>query len=113
MKPTSKESQRLDREITIQTFSASQNDFGEEILSWSTLVTCWASAEWPMAHNDEKQEAQQETATERIDFTVRYVDASTARPKMRVSYNSKYYDILTVTPLGRQRYLILKCETKD
>lgn len=107
------DSRRFDRKITIQSYTAAQDGFGEQILTWGTLVQCWASAEWPMAHSDEGQEAAQQTATERMDFTIRYLDAKTVEPKMRVQYDSKTYDILAVLPIGRRRFLTLKCESKD
>ena len=110
---TSIDSRRLDREITIQQYTAALDAFGDEELTYSTLIACWASADWPTAHSDEQEEAQQETATERIDFTIRYIDAPTVEPKMRVVYDSKNYDILAVNKIGRQRFLLLKCETKD
>lgn len=113
MKLNATNSQRLDREIVIQSYSAALDDFGGEILTWSTLVSCFASAEWPEAHNDEKQEAQQQTATERIDFTIRYVDAPTVEPKMRVVFESKNYDIMGVSKVGRQRFIVLSTEYKD
>ena len=113
MKLTSAQSQRLDREITIQSYTAALDDFGGEVLTWATLVACFASAEWPAAHNDEGQEAKQQTATEKIDFTIRYLDAPTVEPKMRVVFNSKNYDILGASMVGRQRFIVLSTEAKD
>lgn len=107
------DSYRLDREITIEQYTASQNDFGEELLTWSTFSECWCSAEWPAAHNDEGQEAQQETATESVNLIVRWIDANGVEPKMRALFEGRYYDILGVTLLGRQRYIHLRCEHKD
>lgn len=110
---TSIDSRRLDREITIEQYSASLGGFGDETLTWSTLVVCWAMAEWPDAHSAEEQEAQQHTATERVDFTIRYEAAPSVEPKMRVQYGDKYYDIITVQIIGRQRFIKLRCEYKD
>lgn len=104
---------RLDREITIEQYSATLGDYGDEVLTWTTLAACWASVDWPDAHSGEGQEAQQETATESIDITIRYEAAPTVEPKMRVLFDSKYYDIITVQKMGRQRFIMMRCEYKD
>lgn len=110
---TSTHSLRLDREITIEQYSDTLDEFGGEVLAWSTLANCWASVEWPAAHSGEGQEAQQETATETIEITIRYEAAPTVEPKMRVFFESKSYDIITVQKLGRQRFIVMRCEYKD
>jgi SPP1 family predicted phage head-tail adaptor len=110
---TSTNSLRLDREITIEQYSATLDDFGGEVLTWTTLAARWASVEWPAAHSGEGQEAQQQTATESIDITIRYEAAPTVEPKMRVFFDSKYYDIITVQKVGRQRFIVMRCEYKD
>lgn len=110
---TSIDSRRPDREITIEEYLSSQDDFGGEVLQWDLLVQCWAWIDWPDAHSGEGQEAQQETATESVDITIRYEAAPTVEPKMRVMFDEKYYDIITVQKVGRQRFIKMRCEYKD
>jgi len=96
---------QLDRRITIETPSASRGASGQEISSWSTFYACWAAIEYPGTRSDEQVEADQEVSTTTVFFIIHYRDGVNA--KMRIAYDSKYYDILNVLEMGRKDFLKL------
>jgi SPP1 family predicted phage head-tail adaptor len=53
---------------------------------------------------NEKVEADQVTSTSKVKFKIRFFDG--IDESMRISYNSKYYDILDIQELGREGLMI-------
>lgn len=98
----------LDREIEIQIPQESVGSNGERTYGWSEYVTLWAGLGY--GPGDEKYEASQLTASNTIDFKIRYYTGITT--DMRISYGNAYYDIRHIEEVDRQRYLILKAEKK-
>lgn len=101
----------FDRRITIQTFTVAKNTEGEDIRTWSTLITLWAKK--IDTSGNEMFEADQLTAIGKIDWIIRYRTDITER--MRISFDSEYYDVLNIEEIeeeGRKRYLLLKTEKK-
>lgn len=94
------------RQITIQQQAATQNALGEEIPSWTTFATCWASIE-PM-NGRELLAAQQVQSQVNTRITIRYRDGVT--PAMRILYKSRYFDIQSIQDIEeRNRFLVLQC----
>jgi SPP1 family predicted phage head-tail adaptor len=100
---------KLDRRIVIQSGTETVTSNGERTESWTTFHTCWAGLDY--GAGDEEYDAGQLTALNEIAFKIRYKSGVLA--KMRVSYDSFYYDILHVTEVDRQRYLIIKATKRD
>lgn len=104
----------MDSRITIQQTTPSRNAYGEETLVWSTLATVWAKVENKIGGSNEAQEALRETSTNKVHFTIRY--RSDIKPKMRISYNSEYYDILFLHEISDRRrkgYTLIVTEKKE
>lgn len=101
----------LDRLITIQTASATGVDaLGESTSGWSTYAQPWAKMEW--GGGGEGEDASQVANREIVSFIVRYNSGLT--PKMRISYDSDYYDIESISQVGgRKRFMLLRCVTWD
>lgn len=99
----------LDRRIVIQTGTETVTTNGERTVVWSAYHTCWAGIGY--VGGDEKYEADQLTASNDIAFKIRYTTGITE--KMRISYDSAFYDITHIAEVNRERYLILKAEKKD
>ena len=99
----------LDRRITIQESTATTDSYGEETLVWSTYRKVWAKLGY--VSGNETFEADQKTAIRTEKFFVRYDSCITE--KMRISWDSGYYDIRAIEQLGREKYLVLKCERRD
>lgn len=98
----------MNRKIIIQSSaSSSKQDTGERILAWSTFKTVYAAVS--ESANGETLEGGKVTATTGTTFTIRYVSGVTA--KMRILYNSEYYNITGISDIGRNRYLAIKTES--
>lgn len=102
----------LDRLITIQVNTPTQNNFGEPIDSWSDVVARLPAGYSPLRGNERDTEAQT-VAEQYVEFTVRYQEAlRTLNSKYRILYpapdltgspnDTDIYDIKNVAEIGRQ-----------
>lgn len=99
---------RLDRRITIKTKSVSQNDFGEEIVTWTDVTTVWAQRSPLKGY--ERWVAQQVAASVDERFRIRFrTDVS---PEDIVEFEGREYDITSVTEIGRRAGLELLCTAR-
>jgi SPP1 family predicted phage head-tail adaptor len=92
---------KLDRKIVIQSLSVTQNASGEAVESYSIFATIWANVQQTAGR--EQFRAERENAQVDTIFKIRYV--ANLLPTMRISYDSKYYDISEIKELGRQEGL--------
>ena len=99
---------RLDRYITIQTETNTQQSDGGYAKTWSTFAQVWASKKDMSGIEGEEQ--ARDTATTRTVFKIRFLSGLTT--KHRISYNSTTYDIETIKELGRQEGQELVCISK-
>lgn len=91
----------LDRRITIEQRTDSQNAFGENVPSWSPLETVWAN----VAHGAQTEGfnvRSQEFAEDSTVFTIRYL--STVDVTQRITYGGNTYRIAGVRELDRHRW---------
>ncbi len=80
---------QLNKRITIQKFTTTENDMGDSISEWADYKTLWASVS--NLHGREFWQAQQVSSENTVKFTIRYCkDIDTT---MRISFNGKVYDI--------------------
>ena len=93
----------MDRRITLQTATETQDGYGEPVPTWSTLATVWASVRPERA--SEQFEGDQEHATRQTIFRIRY--RSDVNEKTRISYGSQVYDITGIIEIGRREALDL------
>lgn len=93
------EAGKLRHRVTIQSKSATQNSYGEEVITWSTLATVWAAVE-PLSGR-EWLEGRQVTAE--VTTRIRIRRRGDVTPEMRVVYGSKTYDIMAVIEIEEQR----------
>lgn len=101
----------LDRRITFESVVKTANAYGEEVLSWSTYLTVWASVEWNGGM--ENEESDKLTATSKVAFIVRNI-GNAVNTDYRILYNSKYYYIQAINEIdGREMFLELLTEQKD
>lgn len=98
---------RMDRRITFQTFTESQDGAGEPVKTWANLATnptVWAEV-LPLAltmrsGGEEIFEADQVLAQAEARFRIRY--RSDITTEMRVVHASENFDILSVAEIGRK-----------
>jgi SPP1 family predicted phage head-tail adaptor len=100
---------KLDRKITIQFRSISQNDYGEAVAAFSSSASVWAMIE-TQPRGKEKVNNGIETSQQSVNFLIRYSsDVDDVTNGDRVLYNSQYYDIESVQEVGRNLSLRLIC----
>lgn len=98
---------RLRRKITIQQITETRDAYGEPIKTWTTLLNTRAAIEPLMGR--EFWESQQHNAEKNVRFRIRHSKtAETITPKMRISWDSRTFDIQSVVNVyERNREIIL------
>lgn len=97
---------RLHHRVTIQEHVTGQDEFGQPIDTWADVATVWAAVE-PL-RGREYFAAQQVNAEVTARIRTRYRKG--VRPSMRVLYDGRLYDILSVIdPEERHQELQLMC----
>ena len=100
---------RLDRIVIIQQKAVSQDTYGEEIETWTTLDTVWAGRK--DFRGKEYFAAQQTAASVSAVYTIRYRTDITP-DEHRISDNGRIYDIKSVIELCRKVGLELMVEAR-
>jgi SPP1 family predicted phage head-tail adaptor len=91
----------LDRRITIERYSSSINDFGEEVGAWAAIATVWASK--ADIRDTERFVAQQVNSTITTRFQIRYSSMlADVNPKDRLTHAGLLYGIVAVKEIGRR-----------
>jgi SPP1 family predicted phage head-tail adaptor len=97
---------RLRHRVTIQDKVVTQDDYGEEVITWSDVDTVWASVE-PL-RGEEFAELRRAGAELTTRIVMRY--QSGIAPEMRAMEGSHVYDILSVINVEeRDKELHLMC----
>jgi SPP1 family predicted phage head-tail adaptor len=87
---------RLNRRITIEQPTISLDSHNEPVESWTSFAARWAEVKF--RRGSEYFTASQELAQAEVVFRIRYLAGMTK--KMRVLYDSQYYDIMAVAEIG-------------
>ena len=74
----------------------------------SDLATVWAQIRFP--EGEEQFEVDKSTVNNRVKFMIRYRNDVTA--KNVISYNGDDYDIVSVRPMPRKKFLTLICDRR-
>lgn len=90
---------RLDRRITIQARSVTQDSFGAEIATWADDTTVWAEVR-PI-RGSERWAAMEVTADLPMKFTIRWRNEPSTVDN-RIVYGGRIYDIQSVNEIGRR-----------
>lgn len=89
---------RLDRRLTLQRKTATENDYGEAVETWTDLATVWAEK---IPVRGAERYAAMQTVAEVIDrFKIRYRKDLT--PLDRVICDGITYDVQGVLEIGRR-----------
>ena len=102
---------RMNERIVIQSVTESRSASGQVNKSWLTFATVWAAVEYKRVGTDEKEIVARETAIGNVEFTVRY--RTDLNEKMRISFNSKVYDIERILPEQEKQFMILEAKTRN
>lgn len=91
-----------DRRITIERKTATQNTYGEEIVTWAELTTVWAQV-LPVTGRESYTEDQFQSFAD-TKFNVLYSNTTrTLTTEDRVQYRGRTFDIVSVNEIGRLR----------
>ena len=101
---------QLDRRITIQTFSETTDNFGQEVKSFSTLASVWANVVERVGR--EGEDGEMIAATKKVEFIIRY--RTDVDEEMRISYNNNTYKIQAIQSAdARKAFLKIVCLWSD
>lgn len=95
---------RLDRRITLERNTPTQNSSGEEIEAWSVLATVWAETR-PM-RGAETFNAQQFLGKTPMTFRIRWsTRVKVLNVEDRIVFDGRQYNILDIREIGRREGL--------
>jgi SPP1 family predicted phage head-tail adaptor len=97
---------RLDRRVTVQRRTLTQDGAGEAIESWTDDATVWAEARDPKGR--ELFQADQRAAQIDRVFVLRW--RAINQKDYRILYENDVYDIEEIAEIGRQAGLQLRCK---
>jgi SPP1 family predicted phage head-tail adaptor len=92
---------KLDRRITLERATKAQDEYGEEVLTWGTLATVWAS--FKPVSDGERMAAREVSAELTARFQIRWDSAwSDLSAQDRLIFDGKTYSISGVKEIGRR-----------
>lgn len=103
------QSERLDRRITLQRSTDTQDEYGSPVKAWADLATVWANYK-PVSDGEkfsERLNGGEVAATLSARFAVRYDSAwADLNPKDRLIFEGRLFDIANVKEVhGRRAFL--------
>lgn len=96
----------MDKKVIVQRATVTRGDFGQEVLTYADWKTRWAFVDY--ASGGERLEANKETASMTVFFTMREVSGLTE--KDRISHGGNYYNIKSIIPNGRKHFQTIETE---
>lgn len=98
-------------EITIKQPGTTQNSFGEQIETWSDVVTCKASIE-PLIGR-EFYAAKQINSEISVKIRIRHSSSHQIKPNMIAVYGTRIFEIISVSNYKEQnRETLLMCKER-
>lgn len=102
---------KMDKRITIiKKVITIDSTYNTEVETWVLHKLTWAQEDAGLGYGTEIIQADKNTATRRSGYVVRY--DSTINEKMRIVFDGKVYDIVSVKlpDANRKRFLKLDCD---
>lgn len=99
---------RMDRRVTLQARTVTQDAYGEEIPTWVDIATVWAHR--VELRGDERWQALQSVAKTDIKYNIRYMDG--LNPMDRLIEGGRVFDIKAVLEIGRREGLEIHAEAR-
>ena len=99
---------RLDRRVTIESKTVTRDDFGAEVVTWSTFAEVWAEVR--DVNSVEKVVDQLRTMTRLTMVTTRYVPGVTTDMRVRVNGDGRLLAIASLAEVGRKLGWSMACE---
>jgi SPP1 family predicted phage head-tail adaptor len=102
---------KLDRRVTLRRATVTKDEFNEDVATWETVATVWASKE--DVRDSERVRAQQVGAAMTTRFQIRHsAAADTVSPEDQLVCEGKTYGIVAVKELGRRVGLEITATTQ-
>lgn len=101
---------KLDRKITINEATFTQDAFGENIPTISALASVWAKFDFK--GGDAGYDADTFAGTSKAEVVIRYRTDLQISPKHYIEYDSKDWYIRNIREIGRGEGLLLMLEEK-
>lgn len=96
--------------ITLQQPVRTQDGYGEQVLTWSTVATVWADRMG--AKGRETYAAGHDLATVEETFKIKYDSAvAPVDGTWRVVFNGKNHNIAAAVDVGRKEFIVITCTT--
>ena len=99
---------KMDRKITVQVRTATQDGTGGRVESWADSFDTWA--ELVQQRATEAVRAAAERTHEILQFRIRY-KAGLGAATHRVLYQLRFFNIVSIIEEGRKDKLLLTCES--
>lgn len=100
---------QLDRQVTVESYTTTRDDWNTPTKTWSTLATIWARKR--DQRSTEATELNQTVNINRTIWTIRFrsdIDAT-----MRIAYAGQKHYIVGVRELGRKELMEITTELRD
>lgn len=102
---------KKDERIIIQQVTYTKDDVNQDVETWSTLATVWASV--TDQQGGEGYQSDQLTVRSTTNFDIRFLSTVTEQMRIARERNSRFYKIVSMVMPDRKRSLILKTELLD
>jgi SPP1 family predicted phage head-tail adaptor len=99
---------RLDRRVTIERKTVTRDDYGAEIITWSTFAQVWAEVR--EVNSVEKVIDQLRTMSRLTMVTIRWVPGVTTDMRIRVDQDGRILAITSLAEIGRKVGWTIACE---
>lgn len=104
---------RLDQRITLERPSVTRGAYGEEVVTWTPVASCWAAVVdqvTPTKGGDETVVADLRLLASRTRITLRYLAGITTDMRVQWPARSRIFQITGMAELGRRDGIELTCE---
>lgn len=100
----------LDKLVSIQQQSSTQDDAGQPVITWTEVTQAWADVKTLSGLATIRADAH--ASTFKASVRIRYRDG--IQPGMRVVHGATVYEIKAVPPdSGRREFMDLVCEVRS
>jgi SPP1 family predicted phage head-tail adaptor len=101
----------LDLRVTLYQPTTTVNASGQATKGWTSAGTYYAERVVSESSGTESMPYDQMVSSSIYLWRLRYPNS--VKPNWKLEYNSEDYDILSVVPEGRRRFIIVKARLRD
>ncbi len=102
----------LDRRVTIQTRSTTNDAYNTPIETWTDTTTVWCGVEYPKTGSGENYADNVLIASRVAVFTIRYY-ATLSASENRLKYETEIFDIERIGEIGRRNFSQVTAKLKE